>query len=542
MRTQRSITDRKWVVKNPDTTAPLLERILANRNIEKINMDETDLHSPFDLHGMDKAVERVLEAIETGDRVMIYGDYDVDGTTASAILYLCLKKAGAQVSVRLPNRQKDGYGLNNNFIDECESLNVKVIITVDTGSTAHVEADHAKEKGIDLIVTDHHLPPKKLPNAHSIINPRLTECNYHNKELCGTAVGWKLAQAVLQKLGHDPEYALEFLDLVALSTICDCMPIIGENRAIVSLGLKQIAKCVHPGMKALIEACDLNPKDITTYHLGYVIGPCINAAGRLADPMLAFNMLIGKTEYAPELKKLNAERQSVLRNAMFEAKKMVPERPKNLIFLYRKDWHLGIVGLIAGRICEKYGLPTIACGGKDDEYTGSCRSVPQINIKEMLDAAAEVMTKYGGHGQAAGFSVKKENINKLKKALETKAQQMASKVDLTKTVRADTQISLNEINWENLDHIASLEPFGLGNPRPKLLLKNAQIQEIRKIGKEQNHLKIKIENTDAIAFNFGEHNPVLSRASKVDIICTLEKNEWNNKKTLQLKIEDITVN
>jgi single-stranded-DNA-specific exonuclease len=599
----RSITNRKWQVKNQDTSAPLLDRILANRDIQKINMDETDLHSPFNLHGMDIAVERILKAIKGGERIMVYGDYDVDGTTASAILYMCLKKAGAKISVRLPNRQTDGYGLNNKFVDECDSLNVKIIITVDTGSTAHTEANYAKEKGIHLIVTDHHIPPDTLPNAFSIINPRLSECNYHNKELCGTAVAWKLCHALsieLKNLTPPPDkgetdcepannqrgsgghivrredsskidhqsasgglqnketltipYVLQFLDLVALSTICDCMPLIGENRAIVSLGLKQIQNCVHPGMKALIQACDLDPKKIDTYHLGFIIGPCINAAGRLADPMLAFNMLIGKTEYAHQLRQLNIERQEVLRQAMFQAEKMVPEKPKNLIFLYREDWHLGIVGLIAGRICEKYGLPTIACGmksvemeGEDPyprsaEYVGSCRSVPQINIKEMLDAASDVMTKYGGHAQAAGFSVEKNKITKLKETLERKAKQMAKNVDLTKMVKADTQITTDEITWENLADIVSLAPFGLGNPRPKFLIKNAKVTEVRKIGKEQNHLKIKLGTQDAIAFNFGEHNPIISRSRQIDIVCSIEENEWKNKKTLQLKIEDVSIN
>jgi single-stranded DNA-specific DHH superfamily exonuclease len=665
-----SLTNQTWNLKNAKTDVPLIERILANRSIDKLETGLEDLHNPLDLHGMKEAVDRVMQAIKTQERVMVYGDYDVDGTTASAILYQCLTKAGVNISVRLPNRHKHGYGLNKQFFEECVELNVKVVITVDTGTSAHAEADYAKDLGIDLIVTDHHLPTQKdnadhLPNAFTVVNPRLSACNYHNKELCGTAVGWKLAQAVLDQVGYDHNYALEFLDLVALSTICDVMPLVGENRAIVSLGLEQLRKCVHPGVQALIEACDINPKDLKAYHLGFVIGPCINAAGRLKSPDLAFKMLIGHTDHAPILRDINRERQEIQKTMLAEAEVMIEQQIKDgldltttpLIFLYKDNWSHGIVGIIAGRLKDKYHVPTIVCGGKHapahgrdtpsltqqinskhntpyqigkpilhktygvsynqetpnekkDKYhvpnsiyggggtgretpsltqqinakknitppkgkptrhetsgvsdnretqnamqktthfIGSCRSIEEINVKELLDNAADIVETYGGHKGAAGFTVKAEKINEMIESLQQAAQELAKTTELEKKIHIDAEILPIEITWENLEAIQSLEPFGKGNPSPKLILRDVPVRSLRKIGKDESHLKLTLSLSalssehsalDAIAFRFGEHHDTISASDKIDLVCSLDRNEFRGKETLQLKVEDISL-
>jgi len=532
---------------NKDLKKPLIERVLEGRKLENISVSLDDLHDPFLLKDCQKAVERIQEAIKKKERVMIYGDYDVDGITSANLLYQVLRSLGAEVSVRLPHRVNDGYGLNEKFIKECQNLKVALIITVDCGVSNKPEIEQANTAGIDVIITDHHSPPPELPNALAILNPKQEDCEYPNKEIVGVGVAFKFAQALFKTFEKPSDEVYQYLDLVALGTVADCAQIVGENRVFVKCGLDRLKNTINPGLRSLMQASKVDTNNLSTYTLGFILSPRLNAAGRLEDPLFAFNLLNGQLQNSAFLDKINVKRQELVRTFLKEAEELLGEvkTSQKILIVGSDQWHVGVIGLIAGRLCEKYNRPAIAITKLGDQYVGSARSIGEFNVIETLRKFDDLFTHYGGHKGAAGFSVPLCNVKNLTQGLEKEAKKALKGVKLTAKIQIDTEILPQEITWENLEALEKLEPFGLGNPQPRFLLRNVKISDLRLLGKEKTHLGfgLDLENQPlrAIAFRFGEHYRKLREHRSLDLVFSLEKNTWKGNTNMQAKIEDIAV-
>jgi single-stranded-DNA-specific exonuclease len=510
------------------------------------------------LKDIDLAVDRINKAIKNQERMMIFGDYDVDGVSGATILYLGLKELGANISVRLPHREKDGYGLNTRVLDECSQAEVKVVITVDCGISNVKEVEYGKNLGLDIIITDHHSIPPVLPSAYAIINPKQTDCSYPEKEIVGSVVAFKLICALFDQNLKAKTYLPSFLDLAALATVADCAPLRGENRLIVKQGLLQFANTQHRGLRKLAESYELLPpltqnpqpstlnyKPLSSYHLGFLIAPCINAAGRLEDPMIAFKMMIGDTEKAMELRQMNLDRQEIVRTALQEAMEQVEKHHQNdpILIFWAENWQPGIIGLLAGRLCEKYYRPVICLTRHEEKYVGSCRSIPEINIVEKLQAHEDLFLNYGGHAQAAGLSISPGKLEELRTRLIDEVQKQIDEKPIQPYLSLDTEIMENEIDLETVESIKSLEPFGMGNPTPKFLFKNIEIKQVRAVGQDKTHLQFGFQHRGrpfkGIAFQFAEHEAKIKEWDTVDIACQLNRNEFRGNVTVDLQVVDM---
>ncbi|MGE3278427.1 MAG: single-stranded-DNA-specific exonuclease RecJ [Candidatus Altimarinota bacterium] len=540
-----SILNKQWKIKTPFQNIPILERVCTHRNLDPHAPEE--LHSPWLLKDMQKAVERLEHAIKTQQRIMIFGDYDVDGVTGATILYLGLKQLGAKVSVRLPHREKDGYGLNTRVLDECTQADVKVVITVDCGISNVKEVEYGKQLGLDIIITDHHSIPPVLPNPYAIINPKQTDCQYPEKEIVGSVVAFKLICALFEEFSIE-NWKLKIenlMDLAALATVADCAPLKGENRTIVRQGLLQFANTEHRGLRTLLDSYQLTSKPITSYHLGFNIAPCINAAGRLEDPMIAFKMMIGDTQKALELRQMNLERQEIVKTALEEASEQVEKYHKNdpILIFWAENWQPGIIGLLAGRLCERYYRPVICLTRHEAKYVGSCRSIPEINIVEKLQLNEDLFLNYGGHAQAAGLSIAPEKLVELRQRLIADIGKQLEEKPLHPSLSLDTEITSEEISLATVHQLTSLEPFGMGNPAPKFLFKNIDLKQIRTVGKDKTHLQLVLQQENrvykGIAFQFAEHVPKIQALKTVDIACQLNKNEFRGEVSVDLQVIDM---
>jgi single-stranded-DNA-specific exonuclease len=565
-----SLLKKSWKIKTPLTDIPLLERITAHREV-KLDEELSELHSPWSMKGMSKAVERIERAIQDQERIMIFGDYDVDGVCGATILYLGLKELGANVSVRLPHREKDGYGLNTKVLDECLELGVTVVITVDCGISNVKQVEYGKERGLDIIVTDHHSIPAKLPDAYAILNPKQVDCEYPEKDIVGSVVGYKLIcalnlslrgtkQSVLGEIAssaalprnnnHDLAMT-DLLDLAALATVADCAPLKGENRLIVKQGLLQFAQTKHRGLRKLAESFNLvqipvnsQLSLVTSYDLGFKIAPCINAAGRLEDPMIAFQMMLGDEEKAMELRTMNQERQEIVKTAIEEALDIVETKHAHdsILVIHAEHWQPGIIGLLAGKLCERYHRPVICLTKHEQKYVGSCRSIPEINIIERLQEHADLFLNFGGHAQAAGLSIEPTKLGELRQKMMTSIDEFLKTHPITPYISIDTEVISSEITLGNVQALARLEPFGMGNPKPKFLLRNIRIDQSRPVGGDKTHLQLTLRHGEkffkGIAFQMAEHEAQLQLWKHIDIICQLNKNEFNGKITVDLQMID----
>lgn len=583
-----SLLKKTWVIKTPYSNLSLLDRVTNHRNLDLEN-ELQELHSPWLMKNMEKAVERIQYAMNHEERIMIFGDYDVDGVCGSSILYLGLQELGADVSVRLPNRERDGYGLNTKVIDECLELGVKVLITVDCGISGVEPVAYGMSKGIDIIITDHHSIPPELPKAFAILNPKQKDCNYPEKEIVGTVVAFKLLTALFFVIPTKPERRTEeslvtlkisdsftrpqhllqgnliamtkYLDLAALATVADCAPLQGENRLIVKMGLEQMRNTQHRGLRKLLESYDLAPKAsdsiqqssrqesyklkaLSSYHLGFLIAPAINAAGRLEDPMIAFRMMLGDEEKALELRRLNEERQMIVEGALEDALMQAEEwKEKPALILSSEFWSPGIIGLLAGKLCEKYERPAICFTKVQNKLVGSCRSTRDINIVEWLSKYKNLFIGYGGHSQAAGLSIQEENLGVFREDILRDLEVFRKENPFSSELIIDTELKAEEISLEKARNLKKLEPFGMGNPKPKLLVKHGRIQDLRIVGREGSHLQLQLRvgnmNVKAIAFQMGEYKKTLENWSTVDLVSTLEENTFQEKTSIQLNITDM---
>ena len=567
--TQRSVP-LKWVVaEEPDhqfvqdlasaTGLPInVLKILINRKINTpetvdkfLNPKMSDLEDPFTMVGMKKGIERVSEALFNNEKIVIYGDYDVDGITATALLYMVFNKLGGQVDFYLPNRLTEGYGLSKDGIDEAKAKGVSLIVTVDTGITAVEEIAYANTIGVDVIVTDHHEPGEGTPEAYTIINPKQADCTYET-ELSGVGVAFKFAQALYQSLNQDELELKEHLDLVALGTAADIVPLVNENRTLTKFGIRQIARTTKPGLKSLTFVSGLMGKDISTGQVVFILAPRINALGRLGDAGQAIRLLATKdervaSEIARKLDSENRRRKEIDEKTLHEALKQMEEvvdiDTDKAIVLAGDEWHQGVIGIVASRLVERYHLPTVMISVVNGEGKGSARSIPGFHLCEALKECEHLLIRYGGHKYAAGLSIAPDKVEKFREKFVEVSNRILTDEDIVPKLHIDLEIELTYIDDDFMHTLEKFAPFGPQNMRPVFLTRNCEVSaQPYVVG--NNHLKMRVRKGDAefdvIGFGFGDMARVISsRGCMVDIVYVVEYNTYNNVTRKQIRVKDI---
>ena len=560
---------KRWLIANRitddvdrelDEYHPVLRQILYNRGYNTAETARNFIQAlpppgnePENLSGILPAVDRINHAILHQEPIAVYGDYDADGVTASALLVQALQSLNAVVRGYIPDRFSEGYGLNVDALSTLYQEGIRLVITVDCGIRSLAEADHARILGLDLIITDHHHPGNEIPKAVSVINPKLPGDIYPEKDLAGVGLAYKLAEALFNKAQNQAQLPgmqiKEFLDLVALGTVADLVPLVGENRTLVRAGLERIHQPQRQGVLSLISVSGLNPKHVTAGDIAFMLGPRLNAAGRLDSALAAFNLLTTSEPalaslYAQQLNNQNNERQRITREIQARAEELVFAETADPILLFAADpgFNPGVVGLAASRLTEQYYRPAIVAS-QGEEYTrGSCRSIPEFHITQALDQCSDLLLHYGGHAAAAGFTVHNEKLPELVERLYDLAAKQLEKVELRPVLQVDAEVDLSHLRAELLHDLDLLQPTGMGNRQALFLTRNALVKSQRAIGKESTHLKLRLEDNfhvshDAIAFRFGHLAGNLP--NRVDLIFAFEKNEYNGQAYLQLNIRDI---
>ena len=540
---------RKFIERFPEYHPIILQLLyhlgLKNEREMETFLDpdwERDLGDPFLLKDMEKAVSRIKDAIKNKDKVGIFGHFDVDGVTAAAVLKIALEKMGLKTSVYIPDRQ-EGYGIIEEGIFQFQKEDVKLIITGDCGISSASEVELCKKMNIDVIITDHHEIPALLPKAKAIINPHQKDCRYPFKELAGVGVAFKLVQA----LGLPPKDLKWLIDLVGLGTICDVVPLSGENRLLAKFGLLVLNKTKRIGLKQLYEIAQITPGEIDTYAVSFIIGPRLNAPGRMDHANTAFYLLLSKNaakahELAIALNDHNKERQDLLKKMLDEAKREIETKgllKNKLILIGKNSWPDGIVGLLAGRLKDEYSRPVLALTIGEKESKGSARSVDNFHITEILADCSDCLLKFGGHKRAAGFSLKTAKIKELYEKLIKMAEVKLKDDDLLSKIEIDAEVNLADITWDFWQELNKFEPTGFANPVPLFLARKVKPESVRKVGKKFQHLKMTINGLDAIYFNGGEINDRVVLNYPIDIVFKIDLDEFKGRRKLQLKIVDL---
>lgn len=564
---------KRWLlqqVKNEDSVKRLMQEINVDEKIASMlvlrgvtNFDEAkkffrpsldDLHNPFLMKGMDVAVDRLSKAIQQNENILVYGDYDVDGTTAVSLMYSFLTSFYPNVSYYIPDRYAEGYGISFKGIDFASDNNFSLIISLDCGIRSVEKIDYANEKCIDFIICDHHLPSDIIPNAIAVLDPKQKDCNYPYKELTGCGVGYKLIQAYCLKNNIPVENTYRFLDLLAISCAADIVPITGENRVLTFFGLKQINEIPRPGIKALLEQSNVK-KNITVTDLVFIIGPRINAAGRIKSGMNAVELLTSSNidkarENALLINKNNLERKELDTQITNEALQIIEEnsvlQQRKTTVLYSEQWHKGVIGIVASRLTEKYYRPTILLTESNGKATGSARSVKDFDVHAAIEACSDLLEQFGGHKYAAGLTLPIENVEKFIERFEEVVSSSIHDDMLIPAIEIDTYINFDDVTPKFYRLIKQFAPFGPGNLSPMLATKNVLVKpdSLRIVG--NNHLKATVyqpENPtvaiNMIAFNLGEWFDYLYSGKAIDICYHIEENEWNGNVILQLNVKDI---
>ncbi len=563
----------QWVYAKPDSklaaetlqkelgVSPIIAHLLSLRNIDSFNKAKTffrgeitHLHNPFLMKDMKKAAARVASAIRGGEKILIYGDYDVDGTTATSILYLFLKDFGVDVHFYIPHRYREGYGMNRQAIEQAADQNIDLLISVDCGITAVKEAKIAREKGLDLIVCDHHNVGGQLPDAEAVLNPKRSDCSYPFEGLSGAGVAFKLAQAATEALGLSPEMPFQFLDLVAVSTASDIVPIINENRILMREGLARLNTNPRPGLKALLELIGMNLGHVNTSNIVFSIGPRINAAGRMDDAKQAVKLLIADNPAeakarAHNLESINIKRREIDSRATDEAHAIIGNElnmeETAAIILHDESWHLGVIGIVASRLIDTYHRPTIMLSSVDGLLKGSARSIEGFNIYDAISECSHLLEEFGGHEFAAGLSLKPENLPAFKTRLNEVVAKSLTKKDRTPRLAVDCDLNLSNIDTRFWKLLSQFKPFGPRNLRPVFVCNKVNVVGVPSIV-GNGHLKMKLRQNgsgvfDSIAFNMHEYLPQVRNAKNdsMQIAYHLEENHWNGNRKLQLKLLDI---
>lgn len=546
---------KKWIIAEKKSD-DIVKQVLINRQIKPkdwsnfLNPDFGNLHDPYLLSGMKQAVERIKKAVKLGDTIGIFADYDADGIPAAALLSEIIEnKLKLKTVTYIPTR-REGYGLNKKGIDYLKKEGSALIITADLGIREIKNTEYVKKLGLDIIITDHHEPGETLPKSLALINPKIKKSQYPFRELSGCGVVFKLIQALTKEFPQIKESDLKWaLDLVGISTICDVVPLIDENRIFAKFGLVVLAKTKRLGLRKLYQAAAIDPQKIDTYIVGFQIGPRLNAPGRMDHTNESFVLLRSKdpsqaSDLAFRLDKINLKRQEKLEEILKEADARIQKEKlneKKVILLADQDWTAGLIGLVAGRLTEKYNRPTVILEKEKIFSRGSARSIDNYNIVEVLEDTGNLLESFGGHAKAAGLTVKNNHLSALYDELLRLADIKLSDNDLIPKIKIDAIIDFKNLNLSLFDQIKKLEPFGLGNARPVFALKNIKPENLRTIGVGGAHLKFKIANIDAIGFGFGHLLRDIAQRS-IDLAFSLDENFWDNKRSLQLKIVDLNIN
>lgn len=587
------MSNEKWLLRNRKVDlkamsekykiSQLLCKLMVNRDIideniinSYINPVYKYLHSPKTMKDVVFAVDIIKRKIQENKRIRIIGDYDVDGIISVFILYTALKKCGANVDYEIPDRIKDGYGINENIVKVAYDEGVDTIITCDNGISAIDQIQYAKDLGLTVIVTDHHDVPFieedgvrtfLSSQADAIINPKQIECEYKFKSICGAGVAFKLMEALYEEIGMDKEECYKLIEFVAIATVCDVVDLIDENRIFVKNGLEMLNNSKNIGINALKKACGLEDKEITAYHLGFVIGPCLNASGRLDSAKKGLELLLMEDDeeaknLAQEIVDLNDARKNMTKEGVDRAINIIDSTDINndkILVVYIPDIHESLAGIVAGRVKEKYNKPTIILTKSEEGVKGSARSIEEYNMFEGLLACKELLDKFGGHPMAAGLSLQEDKVDELRKALNNKCE--LTDEDLTRKIMIDSSLPLEYLNLHLIEELNVLEPFGKGNSKPVFGVRDAKITKAMLLGKDKNVLKLKLLTNnnitiDAMIFNDLENfeskiiekygNEVLDNLYNksnnnipMDFTFYPSINEWNGNKSIQIVVNGI---
>ena len=557
--------NKKWEFYNSDVEkvkkiaekyniSELLATVLVNRgiieekNIETfLNSTRNDFHDPYLMPDMEKAVNRILKAIENKEKTIIYGDYDVDGITSITVLSKFLKDCGLETGFYIPNRLNEGYGLNKEAIKKISEEGYKLIITVDCGISGNEEVAYAYELGMEVIVTDHHEPLEELPKAVAVIDCKRKDNKYPFNSLAGVGVAFKLSQAIGQRLKMDEKSYLKYLDIVCVGTISDIVPLVDENRVIAQLGLKLVEITKSPGLKSLLIASGY--KEVNSNTVSFGIAPRINACGRMGHEEDALKLFLTENiqkarEITENLNKYNRERQEIEKRIFEEAVKKIEENhldKNNVIVIGSENWHHGVIGIVASKITDLYFKPSILICFEGEEGKGSGRSIPGFDLHGALCKLNEYLEKYGGHEMAVGLSLKKENLAKFTEEFNAIAKH-AHTEEIISVINIDKEINLKDITIENVNSLKMLEPFGEANKMPLFIYKNLKIDSIRALS-EGKHLKLTLKDgntiVNAIGFNMGKYSEEYLIGDRIDVVGVLEINSFNGKDMVQINMKDI---
>lgn len=542
-------------IANEFNISKLVANIIASKGLKSqdeieifLHPRRTDFHDPFLLPDMEKAVERVIEAINNNEKVAIYGDYDVDGITSSTVLHRFLKDRGLDTDIYIPNRLSEGYGLNSNEIKKIAETGHTLIITVDCGITGKEEVALAKTLGIDTIVTDHHEPPQEggLPDAIAVVDAKRKDNQYPFNGLAGVGVAFKLTQALSQRLNIREEENLKYLDIVCVGTISDIVPLVDENRTISKLGLKLVKQTRNVGLRVLLESIGYKKIDSNTISFG--VAPRINACGRMGHEREALQLFLTDdveeaNNITQRLNGYNLERQDIEKRIFNEAQEMLSEEGNKLpcIVLAKENWHHGVIGIVSSKMTEMYSKPSILLSIEDDLEKGSGRSVPGFDLHEALENCKENIKQFGGHSMAVGITLEKEKFEAFKEAFEDYAEKM-DVASIVPVINIDEKLSLDDISIQNIKELELLEPFGEANKTPIFQISNLKIDSIRAIS-EGKHLKMTLKDEkrliDVIGFNMGALAEEYPIGTKVDIVGNLEINSYKGNENVQINLKDM---
>jgi len=532
----------------------LVARVLAVRGFSEAEAaalfqpaTEDGLEDPMRLKGMPEAVKRIRQAIASGEKIRVYGDYDADGVTSTALMSKLLTKLGANYDTYIPHRSLEGYGLNLKAVEAAADAGVTLIVTVDNGISAAEQIAYARKLGIDVVVTDHHEPPPDLPEAAALVNPKQPGCEYPNKGLCGAGVAFKLAHALLGRP------AAEWSDLAAIGTIADLMPLVGENRLIVRMGLSYIRKEPAVGIRALAAVCKLDPADLTSGRIGFALGPRLNAGGRLdradgAVRLLTTDDAAEAERMAMELDRLNAQRQRMVEETIEEAEQLWQSKRQaesKVIVLSKAGWHAGIAGLVASKLVERYHLPAIVLAEDPASGTakGSARSIDGFDLHAALSDCAELMVHFGGHQAAAGMTIRTELVAELEQRLQQWAEERLEPEDWLPMKHADLLCSVGDLTLDAAESLGRLEPFGNGHKAPRFMIEGAEIRECLILGREGKHIRLTVSQSgrmlEAVGFGMSGWADRLTAGMKLDLLGELAVNEWNGRRRVQFTVQDL---
>lgn len=538
-----------------------IAKILAGRNLTTFEEckaffrpDLSQFHDPFSFEHMERAVPRIVEGIKRKEKIVVYGDYDVDGVSSTVLMVKVLRLLGADCEYLLPHRLTDGYGISECGIRQIAELGAKLIISVDCGITAAYETALARQLGMDVIITDHHEPKDNLPAAFAILNPKVHTSTYPDKNLAGVGVALKLCQALALYTGRGEQLWRPFLDIVALGTAADIVPLTGENRVIARFGFDLLNNSPNVGLKALIDLQGISGKKISTSEVVFQLAPCINAGGRLGDPTRGVELLLTEDssnalQIAQELREVNLERRALDNAVAQEAITWIEQNctldNSYALVMGKENWHVGVIGIVASKLVDRFHRPSILFSiGEDGIARGSGRSIPGLHLLDALNECSDILEAFGGHAAAAGMSIRSEKIDLFRERINSVIGEKVSPDDLVPQVVADAEINLSQISPRFFRIVNEMAPFGPGNMRPVLFCKNLKHKcAPRIVG--QNHIKMLLTgegiSMDAIGFNFGDRFEDICRASDISLAFSLDENVWNGRVSLQMKVKGISL-